>query len=213
MTKTEIQRNAIADLLKDGQNATWTELQAIGVERRAVLGMIASGELLRVDHNVYRLAAANPGKFPEWEDIAKKYSDFVVCLLSAAQFHGLTVHLPDQLWVGLPLGSKPTNLTVRCVQYPRNPDDRRWTVGVDTITDGTHSFNVTSRERTIVDLFIWRKRLPDGERFFAEAINEFDAQNGSRALLAKIGAEFGVDRAISERLVWKGHVENARSIY
>jgi predicted transcriptional regulator of viral defense system len=213
MTKAEHQRRKIRELLGRGGHATWADLRAAGVERRAVIGMVESGELERADHNLYRLAAHSAERYPHWAAIAAKYPSFVICLLSAAQHHGLTTQMPSQTWVGLPAGSKPSNPSVRCVQWPGPTSNRVWTVGVETVTDGPHSYRVTDPARTVVDLYRWRTRLPEGDRILAEALGEYDRRGLSRAALADVGHAFGVDEAISGLLVWKGHLEHAQSAF
>lgn len=214
MLRIEYQKKKIAEMLAGGEVASWADLRSSGFSRRAVQSLLDDGILSRPEHNVYRLSEAAPTKFPHWHEIAVKYPNFVVCLLSAAQYHGLTTQMPEQTWVGLPVGSKPRIPTVRGVQWRGNPEDSKtWNEGISEVKDGSRTFKVTSEARTVVDLYRYRDRLPDGERIFAEALEEYDRQGLCRRVLSEIGEQFRIDTDISKILILKGHFEGAKNSY
>ena len=204
------QRDSLRSLMTDGRVMRWSEMEARGISRRAMMGMLSGGELVRVDHGLYRLADAPVDSMADWDDIAAKYTSegFVICLLTAAKHHGLITQMPADIWVGLPHGAKPTKAGVRAVPWRRTDISSGkphafWTEGVERVEAGGRSYKITGPARTVVDLYRWRHKLPDGERIYLEALREYDDKRMDRGALRRIARVFGVSEEISELLMAK----------
>lgn len=213
MNKAGTQRDLLRAALACGRVMRWSEMRRDGLSRRALTGLVDSGEIDRLGHDVYRLAAAPVPKFSQWEEIAAKYPKHCICLLSAARHHGLTTQMPSQTWVALPTGSKPSDSTVRCVQWPLLGTDgkahKAWSLGVEDVGEGSQVFRVTGAARTVVDLCRWRDRLEDGKRVFLEAVQEYARQGMDRPELRKVAREFSTYGPIQEALAaWSEFTNN-----
>ena len=203
------QREVLRGIMMDGRVMRWSEMEGHGISRRAMMGMLSSGDLVRVDHGLYRLTEAPVNSMADWDDIAAKYTSegFVICLLTAAKHHGLVTQMPIDVWVGLPVGSKPTKPGVRPVFWRRTDSSGKphasWAEGVERLDVGGRSYKITNAPRTVVDLYRWRHKLPDGERICFEALREYDDKKMNRSDLRKIAHIFGVGNEISELLMAK----------
>ncbi len=199
----------------DGRVMRWAELAGRGAARSALMAMMDRGEVVRVDHGLYRLADAPTDAYSDWEDVAANYTTdgFVVCLLTAAKHHDLILHMPAETWVGLPMGAKPTKAGIRPVSWRRTDSDgrphRTWTTGVDRVEVGGRSYRITSPARTVVDLYRWRNTIPDGQRVHLEALARYDDKRLSRQELRRIAHEFGVSEGISDLLRAKSEFTNS----
>ena len=209
MSAIELQRTALRNEMADGRVMRWSEMDGRGISRRVVLGMMESKELVRVDHGLYRLSNAPTDTLSDWDDIAQKYTadGFVICLLTAARHHGLVTHIPSDTWVGFPRGAKPSKPGVRAVEWRRTDASGKphhlWTEGVEEVEAKGRSYRITGPARTVVDLYRWRTKLPDGERLCLEAIRQYDDRGMSRGALRKVARVFGVSKEISELLMAK----------
>jgi predicted transcriptional regulator of viral defense system len=176
--------------------------------------MVDSGEMVRVDHGLYRLADAPTHAYSDWDDIAAKYTTegFTICFLSAAKYHGLVMHMPAETWVAMPLGAKPTKLGLRTVYWRRsdssgNPHPQ-WHVGINHVEMDGRRYRITSPARTVVDLYRWREIVPDGHRAFLESLASYDNKKFERSELRKIAQHFGVQTEISDLLRAKSEFTN-----
>ena len=207
MTRTQGRTGAGEALVRErlaAGAATLSDIRDAGATRRALESLVGKGEVLRVSRDVYRLADADGGTHPRWQEIAAKYPVFAVCLLSAAMHHGLTTQMEPKTWIAVPLGVKPTDPGIHRVQWQLTGRDglpsRSWTVGMETVRDGSRSFMVTGPARTVVDLWRMRNRIPDGDRIFLEALDAYDTQSLGRPALHAVAREFGVADKISALL-------------
>ena len=73
---------------------------------------------------------------------------------------------------------------------------------------GGRTYKVTGPARTVVDLYRWRLKIPDGERIFLEALREYDDGKKDRGALRKVARVFGVDGEISALLMAKSEFTN-----
>lgn len=208
-SNTSAQRELLRGAMADGKVMRWAEMEGRGVSRRAFMGMFSSGELVRVDHGLYRLADAPTDSYSDWDDLAAKYTadGFMICMLTAAKHHGLITQMPADTWVGLPHGSKPTKSGIRVVSLRRTGVDGKphamWTEGVERIDAHGRQYKITNPARTVVDLFRWRTRLPDGERICLEALREYDDKKMDRGALRKVARVFNVAEELSGLLMAK----------
>ena len=213
MENTQAQRQSLREGLGSGKAMRWSEMHGAGVSRRALIGMLQSGEVVRVARDVYRLAAAPQGRLPHWEEVAARYPLHCFCLLSAARHHGLTTQVPPQTWVALPEGAKPADPSLRCVQWPLldsgGAAHRAWSEGVEEMQEGGRLVRVTGPARTVVDLCRWQDRLEDGRRIFLEAVQEYAGKEMDRALLRRVARRFGVAERVHDALTSWSEFTNA----
>lgn len=151
-------RSDILEIIQEmGSVATMAELRAKGVTTPTIRQLVRSGELDNPAWGVYRIPGCEESVYAEWAVVARKYPDAVVCLLSAATFHGMTQELHGNLTVAVSreMGGKPSMGN----NFMLGIDTLIWrsqdmlTLSVDRHQiDGT-PVKITSPERTLVDLF------------------------------------------------------------
>ncbi len=82
----------------------------------------------------------------------------VVCLMSAAVYHGMSTFRSIQVDVGVPLKSKVTNLPQWPVFGIVYFDKTRYEMGIQTIEIEGGSFQIYDREKTVCDLLAYRNK-------------------------------------------------------
>lgn len=83
----------------------------------------------------------------------------VVCLMSAAVYHGLSTHRPNQIDIAIPRKSR----------MPESPDwprmqfylfsGNRYDTGIMKITEGDNYFSIYDKEKTVCDVLFYRNKL------------------------------------------------------
>lgn len=134
------------------------ELEELGVARARLGELVAEGELVRVGRGLYTAPA-----FPITENhslalAAKRYPEAVACLLSAAQFHGITQEMPAAVWMAVPRSARvprPSDFQLRTIRV----SDELFPFGIEEHeVEGTH-VKIYSVARTVADCFKFRNRL------------------------------------------------------
>lgn len=134
------------------------ELEELGIARSRLSELVASGELIRIGRGLYTAA-----DFPITENhslaiAAKHYPTAVVCVLSAAQFHGITQEMPAAVWMAFPRSARvprPSDFQLRAIRIK----DDLFGYGVeDHVMEGI-PVKVYSVARTVADCFKFRNQL------------------------------------------------------
>lgn len=134
------------------------ELEKLGVPRARLGDLVAMGELVRVGRGLYTAA-----DFPITEGhslalAAKRYPDAVVCLLSAAQFHGITQEMPAAVWIAVPRSARVPRPSDFQLQAIRVSDDM-FPFGIEEHEIEGTPVKVYSVARTVADCFRFRHRI------------------------------------------------------
>ncbi len=84
------------------------DLREIGISGTAISRARDEGILIRLSRGLYTTPDADMGAHFQLAEIAKRYPDGVICLLSALSFYGVTDQLPTQIWMAIKKdGRKP----------------------------------------------------------------------------------------------------------
>ena len=128
-----------------------------------------AGLLVKVTRGVYRLAEAEPLSNADLIQVALRIPKGIICLISALSYHNLTIQIPHQVYVALPLDAEKPRLA-----YP--PVRLFWlskpvySAGVEEhLMDGT-TVSIYNREKTIADCFKYRNKI--GMDIALEALKE-----------------------------------------
>jgi predicted transcriptional regulator of viral defense system len=163
--------------------------------------MVERGELVRVGRGLYMEADAELSEHHDLAVVAASVPKGIVCLLSAAAFHGLGTHVPHQVWIALPPRTwSPTISTppIRVVHF----SGRRYEDEVEeSLIEGVH-VPVYSLAKTVVDLFRYRNKI--GLDVALEALREARRRHrstlGELTRLAKAGRVLGPMRPYLESI-------------
>ena len=95
----------------------------------------------------------------------------VVCLASAAIYHGLSTSRELHIDVALPRRSRiPDSFDSPAIQFYLFSEER-YKTGIITVIEGENSFMIYDREKTLCDLLFYRNKL--GFEPFSEAVKRY----------------------------------------
>lgn len=146
-------RQEVMELGADGRLFRLRDLAQRGIHPMAIRRMERRGTIRRLSRGVYQLADAPLEHQQSLAEVAVRAPHAVVCLISAAQFHRLTVAPALKVWIAIRPGERPPRMDhppVRGVIW-RRPD--LFEVGVETHRVAGVELRVTGAARTVVDHF------------------------------------------------------------
>ena len=157
------------------------DLEARGIPRSRLRGMLRREEVQRIGRGLYRLRDAPPSELETIAAVSKRIPGAVVCLMTALHIHGIGTQIPRDVWIALDRKArKPqaSDLPVRIVRFSgrmlRYATESREVLGVPV--------RLTSPARTVVDCFRYRKKI--GMDVALEALR--DAVNSRRVTVDQI---------------------------
>ena len=134
------------------------ELTDIGVHPETLARLMEAGILTRVTRGLYQLTDADITASHDLAEVAKRVPKGVICLISALQFHELTLQMPSRVWLAIPskarkptIGYPPT----RIVRF----GEQALSLGVQTHTIDGVSVPIFTPAKTVVDCFRFRKHV------------------------------------------------------
>lgn len=132
------------------------EFRQAGIPQSTVRSLVMEGLLDSPARGVFVVPDARASEYADWALVAFRYPSSVICLLSAASYHGMTQELPGRLSVAVPnAGTLPSmgdqfSLPLDVLVWRR---DDMFELGVEVKRIDGVDVKVTSPERTLVDLF------------------------------------------------------------
>ncbi len=152
------QRDLAVSLLERHGILRLSELKGCGVNPATLSRLVEQGVLLRPSRGLYELADAEIEASHSLAEVAKRVPKGVICLISALQFHEITLQLPHRVWVAI--GSKDRT---PAVEYPPIRIARfggmALTLGVETHIVDSVPVRIFSPAKTIVDCFRFRGKV------------------------------------------------------
>lgn len=153
--KTKKER-ALLIAKRAGGPVSLAEFRQAGIPQSTVRSLVLDGLLESPARGVFVPPGAKLSEYADWALVAFRHPSSVVCLLSAASFHGMTQELPGKLSVAVPNSSTMPSMGD---QFSLPLDVLVWRrqemfeVGVEVKRIDGVDVQVTSPERTLVDLF------------------------------------------------------------
>ena len=150
------QRDRAVELLKERGAMRRIELSDAGVHPETLSRLVEEGVLTRVSRGLYQLTDADITAPHDLAEVAKRVPKGVICLISALQFHELTLQTPSRVWVAIgPKARKPK------IEYPPTRivrfGDRALSLGVQTHAIDGVPVPIFDPAKTVVDCFRFRK--------------------------------------------------------
>ena len=134
------------------------DLTERGLPTVALTRLVRQGRLQRVGRGLYALPDRPVSEHNALAEVAHKYPQAIVCLLSALRFHDLTTQSPFEVWLAIPNKARAPNMDyppLRIVRF----SGAALTRGVeDHVIDGV-PVRVTSVARTVADCFKFRNKI------------------------------------------------------
>jgi predicted transcriptional regulator of viral defense system len=134
------------------------DLVARNIATVALTRMVKNGSLVRVARGLYALPDRQASEYASFGEIAMKYPQGIICLLSALRYHELGTQSPYEVWLAIPNKARPPVLeypSLRIVRF----SGAALTEGVEThLVDGV-PVRITSEARTVADCFKFRNKI------------------------------------------------------
>ena len=134
------------------------ELSDAGIHPETLARMLRDRALTRVTRGLYQLVDAEVTASHDLAEIAKLVPKGVICLVSALQFHDLTLHMPGRVWLAIgPRARKPRfdHPPTRIVRF----GPRALSLGVQTHAVDGVSVPIFDPAKTVVDCFRFRQHV------------------------------------------------------
>jgi len=164
-------------LLADGSMWRMRDLRAHGIDAKTVRRAVAAGAVEALSRGVYRKPDVPDEHGAALAEVCARVEDGVICLFSAADFHGLTDVPPERVWVAIPNNRRPPRLDwppVRAVRW-RNP--LALELGVEERVIHGVRVRITTPARTVVDML--RMMTTVGEDRAMECLRDYAGSGGS----------------------------------
>jgi predicted transcriptional regulator of viral defense system len=134
------------------------DLEARGIPRSHLVGMLRRGEIERISRGIYRLRDAPLNELETIAAVSKRIPGAIVCLLTALHVHGIGTQAPREVWIAIDRKARKPQapeLPVRVVRFSgamlRYGIQTREVLGVPV--------RLTSPARTVVDCFRYRNKI------------------------------------------------------
>ena len=149
------QRDRAVELLEGHGIMRLSELKRAGIHSETLNRLVAEGMLLRPSRGVYQLADAEVDAFHGFAEVAMAAPKAIICLISALQFHDLTLQRSPVVWIAVKRGHWAPK-----IRAPRTRiayfGEKAMGVGVERhLIDGV-SVPIFSPAKTVVDCFRYR---------------------------------------------------------
>lgn len=145
------------------------DLVTLNIATIVLTRMVKKGSLVRVARGLYALPDRKLSEHASLCEIAVKYPQGIICLLSALRYHGVGTQSPFEVWLAIPNKARPPALEyppLRIVRF----SGVSLTEGIEThFIDGV-PVRITSVARTVVDCFKFRNKI--GINVALEALRE-----------------------------------------
>lgn len=145
----------------------------LGIAPRTLYEMRDAGRLRREGRGLYRLVDTEPGSNTDLVQVALRIHKGVICLISALSFHGLTVHIPHQVYVALPIDAEKPRF-----EYPPLRifwlSQKVYSAGIENHNLDGFPVKIYGIEKTIADCFKFRNKI--GLDVALEALKDYRRQ-------------------------------------
>ena len=155
---TTSQRDRTVALLKANGPMRGIELSGAGVHPETLARMLKDQTLTRVTRGLYQLADAEVTAPHNLAEIARLVPKGVICLVSALQFHDLTLQIPGRVWLAIGSKARKPKIDyppVRVVRF----GPRALSLGVQTHNVDGVSVPIFDPAKTVVDCFRFRQHV------------------------------------------------------
>jgi predicted transcriptional regulator of viral defense system len=185
------QSSRAIELTKRRGIARLSELMAAGVNQETVARLAREGRITRLARGLYQLPGADLQAGHGFAEACKLVPKGVVCLVSALQFHELTVQLPRFIWMAIESSAWKPHVAYPPLKFVR--------FGKAALSEGVVSrkiegvtVRVTNPACTIADCFRFRSKV--GIDVALEGLRE--------VLKRKLCTSDAIMKAAQRRRIW-----------
>jgi predicted transcriptional regulator of viral defense system len=174
------------------------DLRERGISTSYIFRLVREGRLERVKRGVYRTAASDRSPYEAYLEVQKSIPQGVICLVSAAVYHGLSLANQAQVYVAVPNKIKVRKLdaTPLRVFYL---GERNYQSGIEEITIRGGAVRIYNKAKTVAQCLQFRNKI--GMDITMETLKSYlkDPQNNI-SLLMKYARECRVEGLLRQYL-------------
>jgi len=152
------QRDLAVRLLERHGIMRLSDLKGQGVNPATLSRLIDQGVLQRPSRGLYELVDADVDASHSLAEVATRVPKGIICLISALQFHEITLQLPRSVWIAV--GSKDRK---PAIEYPPirviRFGEKALTMGVETHPIDSVPVRIFDPAKSIVDCFRFRNTV------------------------------------------------------
>jgi predicted transcriptional regulator of viral defense system len=133
-----------------------SDLAAKGIQGVTLARLVEEGSITRIGRGLYELSNAEVSLARSLAEVAARVPNGVVCLLSALQYHEITLQNPRSVWMAIgERNHKPRNMhvPVRFLHFGA----QALTLGTSTISVDGVPVRIFTPAKTVVDCFRYRR--------------------------------------------------------
>lgn len=145
------------------------DLDALGIPRTTLTRLVNFGLLVRVGRGLYANPDRQISEHSALAEVARKYPQSVICLLSALRVHNLTTQAPFEVWLGIPNKARAPKLDYPPLRIIRLSDSSMKDGIEEHVIDGV-TVHTTNIAKTVIDCFKFRNKI--GLDVALEALHE-----------------------------------------
>ena len=154
--------------------ASMKEFKKMNIHTRKIANAVSDEVIEKIKPGLYKLINFSWDEDGSFTDIAKANKMAVICLTSASEYYKFTTYNPSIITVAV-----PNNTDKFIINYPPIKVyyfiNRFYENGIKEIKTKTGIFKIYSKEKTICDLFRYRKKI--GDDLFIESLKNYIKQN------------------------------------
>ena len=158
ITRQPTQTNKALEAVRKRGIARLSELMAAGVSQETVARLAREGRIVRLARGLYQLPDSDIQAEHGFAEACKLVPKGVICLVSALQFHELTVQLPRSIWMAIDSSAWRPRIAYPPIQFVR--------FGKTAMSEGVEqhkiegvTVRVTNPASTIADCFRYRSKV------------------------------------------------------
>ena len=152
------QKDRVLGLLRERGMVRLRELTAAGVHGETVARLERAGHVVRLARGLYQLPDLDHEAEHSLAEAAKLVPKGVVCLVSALQYHHLTVQLPPFIWMAIDRATRKPKVDHPPIRFVRF-GGRSLAMGVETHVIERVDVRVYDPAKTVVDCFRYRNKM------------------------------------------------------
>jgi len=177
------------------------DLDELRLPRRMLGELVARGELLRTGRGLYVASDFDLTQNHSLAEAAKRWPQSVVCLLSALQFHELSLELPSEIWLAFERGGslpRAKDMQLRMFQM----SDDTFHEGIETHLIEGVNVQIYSVAKTVADCFKFRSQVSTNVAYEAlkNAWTQRKATSSELVHFAKLCRVYNIMRPYLETL-------------
>jgi len=134
------------------------ELNDAGIHPETLARMVNDQTVTRVARGLYQLVDAEISTWHDLAEIAKRVPKGVICLVTALQFHELTLQMPSYVWLAIDSKARRPKIDYPPARIVRFGAQFLY-LGVQTYNIDAVSVSISNPAKAVVDCFRFRQQI------------------------------------------------------